>query len=336
MSSVIVSGFYGKGNLGDEAILSGLKKIFSDTSNNLKPLTFDVEYTRDLHGLEGINRNTLADVIDGIKNSSMIISGGGGLFQDWSLLTPLYYGSVFFLGSLFQKRIFAIGQSIGPLKRKISEIVTIASLKKAEAIFVRDIFSKEFLDPRIKKPVYLSGDLVFQLESDYSSKKSPEKRLTSCCPVHIGINLRNWKFTSKDFTGILCSALNRISEESESTYKIIHCPFRGNDEGEITQRITDAIPSAETFITRDHRDMIGKIADFDLFITMRLHGIIFALLSATPFLALCYDDKMLNFLNTFGLGEFAIKIEDLTIEHFKKKYLLITNNYNRIRDRLVV
>ncbi|MCK5682601.1 hypothetical protein KAJ27_00710, partial [bacterium] len=50
----------------------------------------------------------------------------------------------------------------------------------------------------------------------------------------------------------------------------------------------------------------------------------------------CYDDKMLNFLNTFGLGEFAIKIEDLTIEHFKKKYLLITNNYNRIRDRLVV
>ncbi len=336
MPSVIISGFYGKGNLGDEAILSGLKKIFPEVSNDLIPLTFDIDYTRELHGLNGIDRKNPLAVINGIKNCSMIISGGGGLFQDWSPLTPFYYGSIFFLGRIFQKRIFAIGQSIGPLLRRTSEFITLASLKQAEAILVRDISSQEFLASRLKRSVCLSGDLVFQLESDYSILKNQEKKIASDSSLEIGINLRNWKFSKKDFTGILCTALNRISADLSSPNKITHCPFRGNDEFSITQRIENEIPDAVTYITRNHCDMIKKISELELFVTMRLHGIIFALINATPFIALCYDEKMMNFLETFGLLEFAIKIEDLTEEHFIKKYLLITENYNRIRDKLLI
>ena len=157
---VLVVGAYGTGNLGDEAILSGIlnhlkveKKV---SEKEILVFSRDPKETRRIHGVNSRCKN-LSDLL----KSDEVIIGGGELFQNQGNMV-LKYSLLGLLAKIFRKRLsfFAVGVSsdINFLGKLLMRIV----FRFADSISVRDKESKRrLLDLGIKKRIVRVSDPAF-------------------------------------------------------------------------------------------------------------------------------------------------------------------------------
>lgn len=94
---VIISGWYGHGNLGDEAILASLAGQLQARKHEVGVLSFDPAATEEMHGLEAYpqlpsgalrrakNRifGNLKETYRAIEDADVFVLGGGGFLSDW-------------------------------------------------------------------------------------------------------------------------------------------------------------------------------------------------------------------------------------------------------------
>ena len=91
MKKILISGFYGFGNGGDEAVLSGIIKALGAASlKDITVLSSDPGYTESLHKVKAAPRSS-AKTLKAIRDCDIFISGGGSLFQNATSNRSLYY-----------------------------------------------------------------------------------------------------------------------------------------------------------------------------------------------------------------------------------------------------
>ena len=145
---IVISGYYGFNNAGDEAMLSAilqaLRKTFDEP--DITVISGNPKETAHSFGVHGIPRFSISQIITAIFNSDLIISGGGSLLQDvTSWKSMIYYLSIITLGVLFQKQVFLYSQGIGPVRYRVIRIILKHVLNHVDAIAVRDTESKGVL-----------------------------------------------------------------------------------------------------------------------------------------------------------------------------------------------
>ena len=164
---ILMYGYFGAGNMGDEAILEVQSKI-------LKQLAPDIEisiFTRNIERAKELNLipykfDNIFEIFDAIESCDLIISGEGELFQDITgTSTPLYYGLMMFLGKIAKKPVFAFGQGFGSITTKegisytkqLLQYCTIATFRDEESL-------KAFKEFAPNVPVYYTADPAFAYE----------------------------------------------------------------------------------------------------------------------------------------------------------------------------
>src|SRR5687768_7222558 len=82
---LLIAGYYGFGNAGDEAILHSIRNILRRhfPAATLVVLTGDPAETRRVHGVETVEWTDIAGITTAIDSSDLVIIGGGGLFHDY-------------------------------------------------------------------------------------------------------------------------------------------------------------------------------------------------------------------------------------------------------------
>ena len=84
MYNILISGYYGFDNIGDESILrtlvSSLREHIPDCS--LTVLSHNPTSTREKYGVEAVDRMSPVAILHAVKKCDMLISGGGSLFRD--------------------------------------------------------------------------------------------------------------------------------------------------------------------------------------------------------------------------------------------------------------
>src|SRR5690606_16223699 len=111
---VLLSGYYGFGNLGDEAILAGLGSALEHRGHQPVVLSNDPAGTERLHSFEA--RHRVRGLVGALTSVDAVVSGGGGLLQDATSARSLtYYLSVLRLARAFGRRTAVYAQSLGPL-----------------------------------------------------------------------------------------------------------------------------------------------------------------------------------------------------------------------------
>jgi polysaccharide pyruvyl transferase CsaB len=114
---IAVSGYYGAGNLGDEALLAGLLHGLAEHGlHDVTVLSADPAATTRMHGVRAARRGLGLPAT--LWRTQALVSGGGGLLQDVTSTRSLrYYLGVLSLARRMGRPRVVFGQSLGPLSQ---------------------------------------------------------------------------------------------------------------------------------------------------------------------------------------------------------------------------
>ena len=166
LTRVLLSGYYGFNNAGDEAILcsiiDGLKQTIP--SVEIIVLSGNPAETRQLYGVRAISRVNYPRLIIELSRADLLISGGGSLLQDvtGSLSIP-YYLSIVAVAKLMKVPVMVFSQGVGPVQRSFSATLIRRILSGVQSLTVRDRQSAQLLT-EIGLPedsIKLTADPVF-------------------------------------------------------------------------------------------------------------------------------------------------------------------------------
>jgi len=294
---IVISGYYGFGNLGDELILSALLRELKKLSpgSDVVVLSHDPERTQREHKVRAVSRWNLFAVARALVGADLLISGGGGLLQDKSgIQTPLYYLGVILIAKLLGKPVVAWGQGMGPLQHGLNQFLCRRILGLASLIMVRDQASLDLLRQLGLPPekLVLGADLVLGLSQSSSlKKKGPDKA---------GILVILRRGMSPEEESALCDFLGHA--HSLTRLPLVFLSFQDEQDFEFIQRVRSNLPF-ETFLSLPRLELEVLLPLFSgskLVLSMRYHALILAALAGTPALGLSSSPKIDAFLHGFG------------------------------------
>src|SRR5690606_34850383 len=97
MKKILISGYYGFDNSGDDAILKAMVEDLKENDNSIEitALSRNPTFTEKIYNIRAVNRFKIRDVMRAIEDCNLFISGGGSLLQDvTSTRSLLYYLSL--------------------------------------------------------------------------------------------------------------------------------------------------------------------------------------------------------------------------------------------------
>lgn len=311
---IVLSGYYGFNNLGDEAILGALVQQIRalEPSATLVALSASPAQTRARLGIQAVNRMDPAAVFRAIKGSDLFVSGGGSLLQDVTGPGSVpYYLSLVWLAQRLGKRTMFLGQGVGPLNALASRWMVGRVARKADALTVRDRASQALL-VRCGVPqdrVQLTADPVLAMEPLTGPAADEVWARIGLDPNRptIAVSIRPWaswyERQLKAFSAVLAQ------RASEWNAQILLLPFhRPDDEGLLEELQHCLITRPESHAPRvvmleqvlQPEEMMAVLSRVDLLVGMRLHALIMGAACAVPAIALVYDPKVAAFADLAG------------------------------------
>lgn len=341
---VVLSGYFGFHNAGDETILfamvQALKKISPELE--LTVLSSEPEKTAKLYGVKAVNRWRFTDILKALMDCDLLLSGGGSLLQDTtSAKSPFYYLWIIFLAKLLGRPVAIYAQGIGPLKGFISRKLTGWLFNRAQLITVRDDASKELLlSLGVKRSVTVTADPVLALTADswdaavgrdilskYGINREPEERL-------LGVCIRGWQ--NNEFLPGLALACDTLAEAG---WKVIFIPMHFPGDVQIAAEAAKLMHHEALLLNENYGpvELLSLTANMDLVVGMRLHSLIYAAVAGVPPVGISYDPKVDSFLEQIG-RQSLINIQDLNpkvlVEYVSCMHEHRTEVVEEIRKRL--
>ncbi|MHB9025909.1 MAG: polysaccharide pyruvyl transferase CsaB [Armatimonadota bacterium] len=336
--NILLSGYYGYNNLGDEAVLGGIIAGLRAELPGVEPvvLSADPEGTRQLHGARAVPRMQLAAIRAALREADLFASGGGSLLQDvTSARSPLYYLGVLWLAQRAGVPTMALAQGMGPLNRGFNRYLTRTLLNRARAITVRDAGSAEFLQ-RIgvtRPPIEVTADPSFLLEPDASERLATwwDAHIPAGRPV-VGVALRPWSASPQTFTAI-ADALAVFVQRTEAL--LLFLPMQFATDSLLAEEVARRIPAESRVLhtALTPREMLAAVGRCDLLVAMRLHALIFAAQRGIPAVGLAYDPKVRDFAPAAGLPD-ALPWESLTTGSLTAALLQSWETRAQLRDTI--
>jgi polysaccharide pyruvyl transferase CsaB len=304
---IVLSGYYGFDNAGDEAILRSIIDLLRKEEREavIFVLSNNPQQTEERFGVNAVNRWNVKELFTVLRGADRLISGGGSLFQDSTgPRSVIYYSAVILAAKVMRVPVSVFAQGIGPLRMKKSRFLTALSIKQAEKISVRDEASRMLLrDIGVKKKVALVPDPVLSLENDYSSAPPEES--------YISVSIRDWK-DGKEHLQKVAETLDMLIKEGQ---RIVLVPMHGEEDARAAAQVISYMTVSEcdgaTIFEYEasFEKKMQVIAESKLLIGMRLHALVFAAVTNVPFAAISYDPKIDAFSLLCG-QEPACHIED--------------------------
>jgi len=242
---IVISGYYGFDNIGDEAVLYGILKalrIKVGEQAEVTVLSANPARTQGLYGVQAVDRWDKKVLYRTIKQCDLLISGGGSLLQDvTSANSPLYYLGIIKLAQLMKKPVVIYAQGIGPLKRKRNRWLTKCILNKATAITVRDNASAEELKRMgIKRIINVTADPVLGIGPEEVDKELGQNILQDLGfdfeKKTAMVALRNWK--TNDFVAPIAKCCNLLAENG---WQILLVPMQWEQDHTVLEQTQEAM-----------------------------------------------------------------------------------------------
>lgn len=332
--TILLSGYYGFANTGDEAILTVL---LAEWRARLPEARFVVvsgnpEHTEAAYGVKAVLWSDPLAIAEAVKSADLVAIGGGGLFHDYSgfipdaLLTSGNWGVGFhvtpaILAALYGRPAMLHAVGVGPIYSAHARQYLHAACDATLAVTVRDEPSRDLLAECGVSPdrVRVSADPVFAWRPDPTIdtaaifekegitqwQREPHPRV--CVAIRhwsLGIHPDYWQQE-------VAYALDRFIDAEGGS--VVFLPFQRLPGEKEDDYAVASHTLAKMRHSHDGRAMMLKgsyspaevaaiLGSCDLVLGMRLHSLIFSMVYGKPCLSLTYDPKVTHIAAQAGLA----------------------------------
>lgn len=306
MSEIVVSGYYGFGNAGDEAMLTAMIEALTDVDPGaqITVISGNPADTRRRHGVAAVYRLNYPEITRILLRSDLLISGGGSLLQDVTSDRSLYYYlSIMLLAKKLGKPVMLYAQGIGPVRGGMARAAMRCVGNMVDLITVRDEGSHEELKSLGVKvpPIHVTADPVLALhpvDRDIGRVILRQHGLEGASPL-LGISPREWKEWAH-YKEVIAQAADALVEQLG--VRIVFLPMQYPGDSEVSRRIQSRMRQPSVLLDKEFTtsEMLSIVGNLDMLIGIRLHALIFAAVMHVPLIGISYDPKIDRFLETLG------------------------------------
>ena len=254
----LLVGYYGYGNLGDELLLKASRCILKESGLHLVEALYPRE--TKLGSITTRSRFSISKIIDSIKHTDIVVFGGGGVLQDeTSFRSFFYYYSIARFATFLKRHVIFLGNSFGPLKRRISRYMFRRLAKnKYVHFFPRDPVSERYI-AMFTDRVFRGTDLAIGVLQNIRPPLSTSDRKTILIAPR---KMKNWMEVVRTF-----------KTEGYDVHFIVSSPEDWECvDTSMRTRVCTGIP-------------IDKIASSSLIISERFHPSLIAAYYGVPFIS---------------------------------------------------
>jgi len=343
---IVILGWYGSDNTGDEAlaqvIVGQLKEHGFD---DLVALSTNPSRTSLRLGIPSASRSLLnPSTLRALTGAKALILGGGGLIQDGTSVYNLpIYAAYVALARLLGVRVIGWGLGVEPLWTFLGRLCARLICNASDYFSVRDAISKRLLERAGVAPgkVKVTADPAILLEPEPVEEECPpdERPTIIFCMRHLPViepgfspvyllpvSVRHrlgieWHQEPGRVEGLIEATARaiRVATLELGTRAVLLPLWPGRDD-EMLDVIEEAALNMgvpRDAMQRAHvEDAPGNFAAFvgraDLLVSMRLHALIFAAAQGVPMVAISYARKVRGFMRELGFERWVIEVETRT------------------------
>lgn len=350
MPRILISGYYGFNNTGDDTVLDGIITALQQTYNGDQPLELAVlsnqpKVTAELFHIEAYNRWSIKEIYEQLKKSHLLVMGGGSLLQDvTSPRSVMYYLGIAWLAKRLGKPVIFYAQGIGPIHHTLSKHLMKRIANKIDIITVRDYRSLlELQNMGIHNPpMYLTADPALamnpaQIDFTIGQQIFAKYGLKTTDKI-FGISIRIWR-NERAYLKTVAKIADFIYEKG---WKIVFIPMHHPMDIAPSQEIISRMRHREHAVLIDEkntnfREVISMISNVDFMLGMRLHAVILAGILSIPFTAISYDPKIDRFVESLQYPA-PLHVEsldyDLLLADIEEKIANLEDHRNYLREKI--
>lgn len=336
---VMISGYYGFHNSGDDSILGAIIRDLRAKCPNasITVLSKNPVETARLYNVSAVDRFAFGAMWSMLKRTRLLISGGGSLIQDVTSSQSLYYYlAVIMLAKLCGAKVMLYANGIGPITRKRNLRIAKRALKRVDCITLRDRASLRELKRIVpsETAVRVTADPVFNATVG-------DEAVIDECLERAGVGDKRFFVVSiRDWPTLDENAEEKIAYFADSVYKKYGImPFVVPMQSKLDKDISEDL---EVLLTVSHgvcrngyspELMLGIIGRAEFVVGMRLHTLIYAAKMGVPLIALDYDPKVAAVMETVGL-KYSMKVENIDEDELCRFADDIMENHEELKREL--
>lgn len=283
-SDVVLCGYYGFGNLGDELVQASIRQRAGDLRIKVIGAV----------GGGRVNRLDLFSICGAVRGCSVFVLGGGSLLQNSTSRRSLwYYLALLKIADFFGRPTMLYANGIGPIRGEGAENACRRALAHVDVASTRDRASFDALEGLLPPSVrrYLSCDPALCVLSRHAVKP------------RIAIFIRG-EDCRESLAEALGEAILRLLNGAFRGYEVMFASMNQRCDERAARYLCHAMPfAAGCRLFRDGAELCGFIAESELVVSSRLHALVIAASAGRPFIALGHDPKLGAFADECGLPD---------------------------------
>lgn len=296
---IVISGYYGSGNAGDEAVLASMLAALRARLPGAEyvVLSADPPATARLHRVAAVSRTGIG-AVRAIAGADLLISGGGSLIQDaTSARSALYYLGVLGLATVLARRTMVFAQGIGPLRRRWIRVLARWVLNRVDLITLRDEDSRRLVaELGVHRPSILVADPVFAMDAAPATRA--EEILRGAARPRIGVAVR--PLGDDRYLSALIDGLAALRAQTGAS--IVALVFHPAYDEAMSAAVSRAT-GGRVIAGLPPQEMMAVIGALDLLVGIRLHALICAVATGVAQVGLSYDPKVEALFRRVGVGQ---------------------------------
>lgn len=297
MKTILLSGYYGFDNTGDEALLMSFIQQVRALGMTPIALSQNPEKTANTYNIKCFHRFKPHEVIKAMREADALVMGGGTLLQDvTSGKNVLYYVGIMRLAQWLRKPVFFLAQGGGPLQNKKWYKLIAKTLNRCAFLSARDDESRTLFTS-------IGVTKRFSLTSDPALALSIPSNLSVAWPFAnqkktVVFSVRPWE----EDTLLERECKETIRTLVEKDVNVLVIPFHTPNDIPLSSAIVEGFPPDRVSLYKGIHTVptiLSVIQKADAVVGMRLHALVFAASQGTPFVGISYDPKIDSFLARF-------------------------------------
>ena len=329
MKTVILKGYYGRDNFGDEImmelIISYFKNLYPSLQlqvMNSNPCMLEEKYgiktpVELVTGNYG-KKDALKRIATIIRANCYIVGGGTIITDKHSSLHLVEYLIEFGIRRILHRPSIFISVGATEFKHKSTQLICKMLLRCSNLSMIRDSESFALLSKLYSgKSIVKTGDLVLlafdQNRSTISKKTTFEKKKIGLSLMPYHESLYNRPELDVELAKEFADVADLLAKEG---FNVSIIPIQYGYNNDLDYRFSKMVlnmceSNVELFECRNNEEKMRKISTLDCLVSMRLHSLLCAISNNINCIAINHNEKIESCLKVYGIQNQSVTLENI-------------------------